>query len=124
MSVSICIVSTDSATWKRLSELIPETFTKTLWIPDPDNPDSLPSELPELFILALPGINTPEEKLIERLRSDDSTAAIPIVIVSALSMQELQSVPYASDWTIGIVEEPIEASILMDTMNFLINPEG
>jgi len=87
-------------------------------------PDSLPTEMPNLFVIALPGLETPEEQVIERLRADDATANIPIIIVSALPMVQLQSVPYASDWTIAIVEEPVQAAILADTMQFLLNPEG
>jgi hypothetical protein len=75
-------------------------------------------------VIALPGLETPEEQVIERLRADDATANIPIIIVSALPMVQLQSVPYASDWTIAIVEEPVQAAILADTMQFLLNPDG
>lgn len=124
MSVSACVVSMDNITRERLSGLISDAYAKATWIPDPDNPDALPANIPEIFVLALPGINTPEEKVIETLRANDSTANIPIVIVSTLPMIELQSVPYASDWTIAIVEEPVDAAILADTMNFLLNPEG
>jgi hypothetical protein len=45
---------------------------------------------------------------------------VPIVIVSGLPMNELQSVPYASDWTIAIVPEPVETPVLIDTINFLL----
>jgi hypothetical protein len=37
-------------------------------------------------------------------------------------MIELQSVPYASDWTIAIVEEPVQPEVLADTIGFLLNP--
>ncbi len=120
MAISVSVVSTDSATSTRLAGLIPDDgFTTTC-----HTPDSLPTDLPELFVLSLPGIDTPEEKLIETLRADDATATIPIVIVSKLPMIDLQSVPYASDWTIAIVEDPVDPQVLVDTMNFLLNPEG
>lgn len=119
MSVSVAVVATDAASGERLASLIPtEAFARTIC-----QPDSLPDTLPDLFVLALPGLDTPEENLIERLRADDATANIPIVIVSTLPMIDLQSVPYASDWTIAIVEEPVDPQILQDTMNFLLNPE-
>lgn len=119
MSVSVAVVATDAAASERLASLIPtEAFTITKC-----QPDSLPDTLPDLFVLALPGLETPEETLIERLRADDATANIPIVIVSTLPMIDLQSVPYASDWTIAIVEEPVDPQVLQDTMNFLLNPE-
>lgn len=80
--------------------------------------------MPNIFVIALPGLETPEEQVIERLRADGATEAIPIIIVSALPMVHLQSVPYASDWTIAIVEEPVQAAVLADTMQFLLNPDG
>jgi CheY-like chemotaxis protein len=120
MSIPVSVVAVDTATRERLSSLIPsDGFAVTSC-----SPDALPAELPHIFVLALPGINTPEEQLIEKLRSDDSTAEIPIVIVSALPMIDLQSVPYASDWTIAIVEDPVDPGVLLDTMNFLLNPSG
>jgi hypothetical protein len=120
MSVAVSVVAVDTATQEKLASLVPgDAFTVTTC-----NPDSLPSELPDIFVLALPGIDTPEEQLIEKLRADDATAGIPIVLVSALPMVELQSVPYASDWTIAIVEEPVQSDVLIDTMRFLLNPEG
>lgn len=120
MSISVFAVASDSTKCEQLAALIPsDTFTITT-----GDPSGVPAELPNIFVIALPGINTPEEQLIEKLRADDATAGIPIVIVSQLSMVELQSVPYASDWTIAIVEEPVEAQVLVDTMNFLLNPDG
>lgn len=120
MSHSVTVVASDTATCERLASLIPtDTFAVTTC-----SPDNLSSALPNMFVLALPGIDTPEEQLIEKLRADDSTASIPIVIVSTLSMKELQSVPYASDWTIAIVEDPVDAQVLLDTMGFLLNPDG
>jgi hypothetical protein len=120
MAISVSVVSTDNATSTQLAELIHDAQFTTACT----TPDALPSELPGLFILSLPGIDTPEEQLIEKLRAYDATAAIPIVIVSKLPMIDLQSVPYASDWTIAIVEDPVDPQVLVDTMNFLLNPEG
>jgi CheY-like chemotaxis protein len=118
MSPAISVVARDAATSERLVSLIPsDTYTVTTC-----DPENLPSELPQLFVVALPGIETPEEGVIEHLRANEATANIPIVIVSALPMIELQSVPYASDWTIAIVEEPVNPQILGDTMQFLLNP--
>lgn len=120
MSIPITVVAIDPSTANNLASLIPtDTYTTTTC-----TPDALPADLPQMFVLSLPGIDTPEEKLIEQLRSDDTTAGIPIVIVSQLPMIELQSVPYASDWTIAIVEEPVDPDVLKDTMHFLLNPEG
>ncbi len=120
MSVAVSVVAVDAATQEKLASLVPgDAFTVTTC-----GPDALPAELPDIFVLALPGIDTPEEQLIETLRADDATARIPIVLVSALPMVELQSVPYASDWTIAIVEEPVQSDVLIDTMHFLLNPEG
>jgi DNA-binding response OmpR family regulator len=119
MPTSIAVVSGDPATAERLTPLIAaDTFEVTTC-----TPDALPADLPDLFVVALPGLETPEEQLIETLRADDTTAQIPIVIVSALPMIELQSVPYASDWTIAIVEEPVDPQILTATMTFLLNPQ-
>ncbi|NJN68590.1 MAG: hypothetical protein HC884_18710 [Chloroflexaceae bacterium] len=118
MSPAISVVARDPATGERLASLIPsDAYTIARC-----NPENLPSELPNLFVVALPGIQTPEEAVIEQLRANEATANIPIVIVSALPMVELQSVPYASDWTIAIVEEPVNPQILGDTMQFLLNP--
>lgn len=119
MSIPVSIVSTDTSTSERLATLIPtDVFDVTTC-----QPGDISGALPDLFVLALPGLNTPEEQLIEKLRADDATARIPIVIVSTLPMIELQSVPYASDWTIAIVEDPVDANVLVDTMHFLINPD-
>lgn len=118
MSTSIAVVATDATTRNRLATLVPSAgYNITLCAPD-----ELPTTLPALFVLALPGIDTPEEQLIERLRADDATAQIPIVLVSSLPMIALQSVPYASDWTIAIVEEPVTSVVLGETMQFLLNP--
>ncbi|MCS6886577.1 hypothetical protein [Chloroflexus sp.] len=112
----IAIVSTDGATAQRLAALIAgQDFRVTTY-----TPDTLPAELPALFIVAMPALSSPEEQVIERLRADEATANVPIVIVSALPMNELQSVPYASDWTIAIVPEPVEAKVLVDTIHFLL----
>lgn len=120
MSISVALVTVDSATADQLSALIPtDRFSVTMC-----SPDTLPTDLPDVFVLSLTGIDTPEEKLIEKLRADDTTANIPIVLVSKLPMIELQSVPYASDWTIAVVEEPVDPNVLLDTMMFLLNPEG
>lgn len=120
MPTAVAVVASDPATRARLSNLIPSdgfTITQT-------TPDQLPSATMGLFVIALPGLDTPEEALIEQLRADDATAATPIILASALSMLELQSVPYAADWTIAIVEEPVQATILAETIAFLLNPEG
>lgn len=118
MPVSIAVVATDPAAQQRLAALVPpDAFDITTC-----SPDAIPTATPELFIIALPALATPEEQLIERLRAEDATATIPIVIASSLPMIHLQSVPYASDWTIAIVEEPVQASVLAETMQFLLNP--
>lgn len=120
MPISVAVVASDARTRERLAALIPsDAFDVSL-----SAPGALPAEVPGLFIIALPGLETPEEQMIERVRADESTAAIPIVIASALPMVQLQSVPYASDWTIAIVEEPVRAEVLADTIKFLLNPEG
>lgn len=119
MPTSIAVVAGDAGVRQRLASLVPgdgfsvETCT----------PDSIPAEMPQLFLIALPGLETPEEQLIERLRADEATANTPIIIASALPMVQLQSVPYASDWTIAIVEEPVSSDVLADTMRFLLNPD-
>jgi hypothetical protein len=118
MPTPIAVVATDPATRDRLAALVPgDGFDVTIC-----EPDNLPATMPGLFLVALPGLETPEEQLIERLRSDDATASIPIIIASSLPMVQLQSVPYASDWTIAIVEEPVNPQILAETMGFLLNP--
>ena len=118
MPTPIAIVATDAPTRDRLATLVPhDAFDVTTC-----SPDELPTELPRLFIVALPGLETAEERLIERLRANDETATIPIIIASSLPMIQLQSVPYASDWTIAIVEEPVNPQILAETMGFLLNP--
>lgn len=120
MTTSVAVVASDTGTRERLMTLIPgDTFAVTTC-----PLDNLPDSLPDLFVVWMPGLETPEEQLIEKLRADDATASIPIVIVSTLPMIQLQSVPYASDWTIAIVEEPVNPEILLDTMNFLLNPSG
>ena len=119
MPTSIAVVAGDAGARQRLAALVPgDGFTVTTCAPD-----SLPAEMPQLFVIALPGLETPEEQLIERLRADEATEATPIIIASALPMVHLQSVPYASDWTIAIVEEPVSADVLADTMRFLLNPD-
>lgn len=120
MTTSVAVVASETETRERLMALIPDDTFSVITCPL----DSLPDTLPELFIISMPGLETPEEQLIEKLRADDTTASIPIVIVSALTMVQLQSVPYASDWTIAIVEDPVKPDVLLDTMNFLLNPEG
>jgi hypothetical protein len=118
MPVPVAVVSQDHAVGERLAGLIPsDSFATTVC-----SPDSLPEALPNLFVIGLPALDSPEEQLIEQLRADDTTAEIPIVIASALPMIELQSVPYASDWTIAIVEEPVQPEVLADTIGFLLNP--
>lgn len=120
MPVSVAVVASDAQTRERLAALIPgDGFELSLRAPG-----ELPAAAPGLFIIALPGIDTPEEQMIERVRADEATAGIPIVIASALPMVQLQSVPYASDWTIAIVEEPVRAEVLADTIKFLLHPEG
>jgi CheY-like chemotaxis protein len=119
MPISVAVMASDPATRTRLAALIPEDA----FVVTQSTPDQLPSELPALFVIALPGIATPEEQLIERLRADETTAATPIIIVSALPMVQLQSVPYAADWTIAIVEEPVQPAVLAETIKFLLNPD-
>jgi DNA-binding response OmpR family regulator len=119
MPIAVAVISTDSAVAARLAALVPaDGFTVST-----HHPEALPTAMPGLFVIALPDIETPEEQVIEHLRADDATANIPIIIASALPMVQLQSVPYASDWTIAIVEEPVDAAVLADTMHFLLNPE-
>jgi CheY-like chemotaxis protein len=118
MPRQLAVVASDTSTQERLARLVPgDLFEVVLTAPE-----ALPDALPELFIIALPGLETPEEQLIERLRADEATANIPIVIASALPMVQLQSVPYASDWTIAIVEEPVQPTVLADTIKFLLSP--
>jgi hypothetical protein len=117
MPTPIAVVATEPHTRERLAALVPADAYSIMQCA----PNELPDPLPKLFILALPGIDTPEEQLIEQLRADDATAEIPIVLASALPMVELQSVPYASDWTIAIVEEPVQAQVLGETMQFLLS---
>jgi CheY-like chemotaxis protein len=119
MPTSVVVVASDADTRVRLAALLPGDLVTTT-----ATPDGIPAEMPNLFVIALPALETPEEQLIERLRADEATANIPIVIASALPMVHLQSVPYASDWTIAIVEEPVQAVVLADTMNFLLNPDS
>ncbi len=119
MPISVAVVSTDAGVAERIAALIPpDTYDVSRC-----TPEELPTNLPRLFVIALPELESAEEQVIETLRADDASASIPIVIVSKLPMVALQSVPYASDWTIGIVEEPVEPTVLLDTMNFLLNPE-
>ena len=120
MPISIAVVAVEPATRERLAGLL-ATHEATIF---PCSPDALPESMPSLFVIALPGLETPEEQLIERLRANPNTERLPIVIASALPMVQLQSVPYASDWTIAIVEEPVAAEVLAETIKFLLNPEG
>lgn len=120
MPTAVAVISTDPTVRERLAALIPpDGFVVGTY-----SPEAIPATMPALFVIALPGVDTPEEQLIERLRADDATANTPIVIASALPMVHLQSVPYASDWTIAIVEEPVTATVLAETMRFLLNPES
>lgn len=120
MTTSIAVVATDVSTRDRLAALVPTPeYSVALCAPN-----ELPDPLPKLFVLALPGLDTPEEQVIEQLRANDATAATPIVIASTLPMVQLQSVPYASDWTIAIVEEPVLADVLAETMRFLLDANG
>jgi CheY-like chemotaxis protein len=119
MPTAVLVVASDAPTRERLAALVPDDgFAVTM-----SAPAEVPAEPPNLFLIALPAIDTPEEQLIEQLRADEGTAAIPIIITSALPMVQLQSVPYASDWTIAIVEEPVNAMVLADTIAFLLNPD-
>lgn len=120
MPTSVAVVASDSTTSARLASLVPgDGFIVTT-----STPEQLPAEPPHMFVIALPGLETPEEHVIESLRADDATAGIPIVIVSSLPMIQLQSVPYASDWTIAIVEDPVKPQVLAETMAFLLNPDA
>jgi CheY-like chemotaxis protein len=120
MPIAVAVVATNAGARERLAAMIPsDSFSVTLC-----TPERTPAERTELFIIALPGLETPEEQLIERLRADEATASTPIIIVSALPMVQLQSVPYAADWTIAVVEEPVSAAVLADTIKFLLNPES
>lgn len=119
MSPQIAVIARDAVTQERLTASIPtDTFTVTLC-----TPDTLPATRPQLYVIALPALGTDEEALIEKLRADEATTDIPIVIVSALSMVQLQSMPYTSDWTVAIVQEPVDPQVLLETMGFLLNPE-
>lgn len=119
MPIAVAVVATEAGTRERLAAMIPsDSFSVTL-----SAPEDAPAEQTELFVIALPGLDTPEEQLIERLRADESTAATPIIIASALPMVHLQSVPYAADWTIAVVEEPVSEAVLADTIKFLLNPD-
>lgn len=120
MPIPVMVVASDSSTGARLASLIPDDSFVVTRRP----PGELPAEPPGLFVIALPGLETPEEAMIERIRADEATAAIPIVIASALPMVQLQSVPYASDWTIAIVEEPVRPEVLAETIKFLLNPNS
>lgn len=118
MSTPVAVVAQDADVRTRLASLIPANAYEVMTC----TPDTLPAALPGLFVVAMPHLESPEEQLIERLRADEATAGIPIVIVSTLPMIALQSVPYASDWTIAIVEEPVQPAVLVDTMGFLLHP--
>lgn len=120
MPTAITVVASDLATRDRLAALVPiDGFVVATC-----GPEELPSALPNLYVIALPAIETPEEQVIEHLRAGEQTEQIPIIIASALPMVHLQSVPYASDWTIAIVEEPVSAPVMADTIKFLLNPDG
>lgn len=120
MAVSVAVVAQDAAMREQLVGLVPtDTFTVASY-----DPETLPDSLPAIFIIALPAMESPEETLIESLRADESKAGVPIVIASALPMQQLQSVDYiSSDLTMAIVEHPVEQQILLDTMGFLLGME-
>jgi hypothetical protein len=120
MSIPVTVVAQDASARERLVNLMPaDSFTITAC-----SPDDLPGDMPGLFVIALPTLGSPEEHLIERLRADEATATVPIVIASTLPMVDLQSVDYiASDWTIAIVEEPVQPQVLADTIGFLVNPD-
>ena len=120
MPTVVAVVASEASTRERLAALVPsDGFEVTL-----SAPEGVPATLPNLFVIALPGLDTPEEQLIEQLRADETSADVPIIIVSALPMVQLQSVPYAADWTIAIVEEPVQASVRADTLKFLLNPDA
>jgi len=119
MTTSITVVATDAAVRDRLAALIPTETYAVMTL----SPNELGSDMPQLFVVSLPGLGTPEEEVIQTLRAEDATANIPIVIVSALPMIDLQAVPYAGDWTIAIVEEPVDGQVLGETMGFLLHPE-
>ena len=119
MPISVLVVASDAPTRERLAALIPGDGFAVV----KSSPAGVPATVPNLFVIALPAIDTPEEQLIEQLRADEGTANIPIIIASALPMVQLQSVPYAADWTIAIVEEPVDARVLADTIKFLLNPD-
>lgn len=119
MPTQIAVVAVDPTVRDRLAASIPPASFEVITCP----PNELPANLPDLFVIALPDLETPEERLIEKVRADDATAHVPIVIVSALPMVRLQSVPYASDWTIAIVEEPVDPQVLLETMGFLLSSE-
>ncbi|NJK82347.1 MAG: hypothetical protein HC914_21870 [Chloroflexaceae bacterium] len=117
MSVSVAVVAQDASVRERLIGIIPtDSFAATAC-----SPDALSDQKPGLFIISLPEMGSPEELLIEHLRADEATAGVPIIIESKLPMEKLQSLDYiASDWTIAIVEEPVAADVLVDTMGFLL----
>ncbi|NJP05758.1 MAG: hypothetical protein HC837_09125 [Chloroflexaceae bacterium] len=120
MAHQVFVIADDSATCERLVSTVPaDTYTVASYATT-----DLPSDSPAIFLVALPGIDTPEGHLIEHLRADETTTDIPIVIISTLPMNELQSLPYASSWTIGIVSDPVDPTILADTMGFLLNPDS
>lgn len=117
MPVSVAVVAQDDSVRERLVGMIPaDSYAATACAPD-----ELPAETPGLFIISLPEMGSPEEVLIEKLRADESTAELPIIIESKLPMEKLQSLDYiSSGWTIAIVEEPVQADVLIDTMGFLL----
>jgi hypothetical protein len=118
MATTIAVVAQAPDTRDALVRMIPGDAYQVTAYP----PGDVPDPLPDLFVIGLPALESPEEQMIEQLRSDDATAPVPIVIASHLSMAELHSVPYASDWTIAIVEYPVDPQVLTDTMTFLLNP--
>ncbi len=119
MPTSVAIIADEPTTRERLAALTPvDVYTVAQYAPD-----GMPAELPDICIVALSGLEMAEARLIEQLRADDTTANIPIVIASSLPMNQLQSLPYASDWTIAIVEEPVDPQILAETMQFLLGSE-
>jgi hypothetical protein len=118
MPVPITVIASDAAKREQIIGLIPpDSFTI-----DGCAPDALPDTMPRMFVIALPELQSPEEALIERLLADETTANIPIVIVSKLPMEQLQSVEYLSgNMSIAIVEEPVQPDILADTISFLLS---
>ena len=65
MPTAITVVASDLATRDRLAALVPiDGFMVATC-----GPEELPSALPNLYVIALPAIETPEEQVIEHLRA-------------------------------------------------------